>query len=120
MGIIEGDKLLDYKTGTGYIHKKHRKGGRSQKRFARRTEEQKKDFLRRVTNHIDEKFWQYRLEQIFLGGNRLIAKPLFEECRYLNSHANETSRRTLSVRHADREALVESVQDIYSSPVYHF
>src|SRR4030042_3524683 len=38
LGIFDGDNLVEYKTGTGYIHKKHNKGGRSQKRFARRTE----------------------------------------------------------------------------------
>ncbi|UCH50509.1 MAG: hypothetical protein JSV54_05675, partial [Chloroflexota bacterium] len=41
LGMFDGSKLVESKIGTGYIHKKHRKGGRSQKRFARRTEEQK-------------------------------------------------------------------------------
>jgi hypothetical protein len=49
LGMFDGSNLVECKIGTGYIHKEHRKGGRSQKRFARRTEEQKKDFLRRVS-----------------------------------------------------------------------
>jgi len=44
IGVFYRDNLAKSKTGTGYIHKEHRKGGRSEKRFARRTEEQKKDF----------------------------------------------------------------------------
>ncbi|HIE17479.1 MAG TPA: hypothetical protein EYP71_04720, partial [Dehalococcoidia bacterium] len=43
LGAFDGESLVAWKTGTGLIHKQHRKGGRSEKRFARRTEEQKKD-----------------------------------------------------------------------------
>ena len=39
IGIYCGDNLVESKVGTGYIHKEHKKGGSSQKRFARRTEE---------------------------------------------------------------------------------
>jgi hypothetical protein len=85
VGVFKGDKLVESKTGTGYIHKRHRKGGRSEKRFARRTEEQKKDFLRRVANRIEERFRGYRPELILFGGNRLILRPLLEECSYLRS-----------------------------------
>ena len=61
----------------------NRKGGRSEKRFARRTEEQKRNFLRRVSNRIEEEFENYTLDYIFLGGNRLIRAPLLRECKYL-------------------------------------
>jgi len=53
----------------------HRKGERSEKRFARRTEEQKKDFLRKVSNKIEEEFKTYKLDYIFFGGNRLVRAP---------------------------------------------
>jgi len=33
IGVFHRDNLLKSKTGTGYIHKEHRKGGRSEKRF---------------------------------------------------------------------------------------
>ncbi len=112
IGLFEGEKLVDYKTGTGYIHKRTRKGGRSQKRFARRTEEQKKDFLRRVANRIDEKFAQSKPEQIFFGGNRLILKPLLEESRYLKSQARRISKRFINARYADRQALDDGLRQI--------
>jgi len=54
----------------------NRKGGRSEKRFTRRIEEQKKDFLRKVSNRIEEEFKTYNLDCTFLGGNRLIHAPL--------------------------------------------
>ena len=120
LGVFKGDKPLEYKTGTGFIHKRHRKGGRSQKRFARRTEEQKKDFLRKVANHIDEKFKVYNLERIFFGGNRLLLQPLLEESLYLSSKADRIYRSLLDVRHVNRETLLKSEADISSSLVFEF
>jgi len=120
VAILKGDKVLEYKMGTGYIHKKHRKGGRSEKRFARRTEEQKKDFLRKVANRTEERFRSHCPEQIFLGGNRLIVKPLVQECLYLNSGVPEISKRFLNVRYADREAVFKSVEYVYESVVFEY
>lgn len=120
VGVFEGDNLVECKTGTGFIHRRHRKGGRSEKRFARRTEEQKKDFLRKVANRIEERFKGYPLEQIFFGGNRLILKPLLQECPYLGSEVDRISNRFLNVRYADREALFGSLEGVNKSLVFSF
>jgi hypothetical protein len=120
LGIFDAGNLVEYKTGTGYIHKKHKKGGRSQKRFARRTEEQKKDFLRRVGNRIDERFGSFAADHVFFGGNRLILKPLIQESRYLQTKAGKIVPRVLDVRYADREALVGSLAEITKSQVFTF
>ncbi len=120
LGMFDGDDLVDSKIGTGYIHKRHKKGGRSQKRFARRTEEQKKDFLRRVGNHIEERFGSYLPDFIFFGGNRLILKPLIQESRYLQARTDRISPRILDVRYADREALSGSPAEINRSLVFTF
>ena len=115
LGIFHGDNLVESKTGTGYIHKEHKKGGSSQKRFARRTEEQKRDFLRRVGHRIEERFENQTLDYIFFGGNRLILKPLAKECKYLELEANKICARILDVRYADREALAHSLSEINTS-----
>ncbi len=120
IGVFDAESLVAWKTGTGHIHKGHKKGGRSQKRFARRTEEQKRDFLRRVGNRIDERFDGFVLDHIFLGGNKLIAQPLIQTCRYLQSKASKISPRVLNVRHADREALARSLNEITKSLVFTF
>jgi len=120
VGVFHGDDLIESKTGTGYIHKKHKKGGRSQKRFARRTEEQKRDFLRKVGNRIEERFKNYTLDHIFFGGNRLIYKQLLKECKYLELEAGKVSGRILNVRYADRAALNHSVEQITKSIVFSF
>jgi len=120
LGVFDAGKLVAWKTGTGYIHKKHRKGGRSQKRFARRTEEQKKDFLRRVGNRIEERFGSFAPDYIFFGGNRLILNPLIQESKYLQTKASKISPRMLHVRYADREALVNSLAEITRFLVFSF
>ena len=110
VGVFQGNRLVASKTGTGHIHPRHKKGGRSQKRFARRTEEQKKDFLRRAANRIEETLQGYQLEHLFFGGNRLILKPLLDETAYLRSHTPQISPRHLTLRYADREALLSSLE----------
>ena len=120
IGVFDFGNLVESKTGTGFIHKKHRKGGRSEKRFARRTEEQKRDFLRRVSNRIEEKFRDFTFDYIFFGGNRLIIKPLVQECKYLQLKAHKISPRVLGIRYADREALANSLIEITKSLVFTF
>jgi hypothetical protein len=116
----EHDNLVESKAGTGYIHKEHKKGGSSQKRFARRTEEQKKDFLRKVSNSVEEKFKSYTLDYIFFGGNRLIRKPLLKECICLKSEIYKISGRTLGLRYANRETLNHTLEEITSSLAFRF
>ena len=120
IGVFDTDKLVSSKTGTGYIHKEHKKGGRSQKRFARRTEEQKKVFLRRVISRIEERFEGFTLEHIFFGGNKLIIKLLLQECKYFQLKTSKISPRILDVRYADREALENSLMQITKSLVLSF
>ncbi|HEX76090.1 MAG TPA: hypothetical protein G4O12_05855 [Dehalococcoidia bacterium] len=120
IGVFDDGNLVESKIGTGFIHKEHRKGGRSERRFARRTEEQKKDFLRRVGNRIEERFGGFTLDHIFFGGNRLIARPLSQECKYLQSRTRMISPRILDVRYADREALVNTLVEITKSLAFSF
>jgi peptide subunit release factor 1 (eRF1) len=94
--------------------------GRSEKRFDRRTEEQNKDFLRKVSNRIEEEFKTYKLDYIFFGGNRLIRAPLLSECKYLQREAQKISRRLLNLRYADKETLHYTLREITSSLVFAF
>ncbi len=116
LGLFSGDKLVEHKIGSGHIHKEHKKGGSSQKRFARRTEEQRDDFLRRVANRIDERFQGRSANCIFFGGNRFILKPLSKECKYLQLESKRISGRVLEIRgHANMQALNHSLTDINTS-----
>jgi hypothetical protein len=118
LGIMEGGSLVDRKIGTGHIHKRHRKGGSSQARFARRTEDQKLHFLRRVGNRINERFGGHRFDTILLGGNRLIAGPLLKECDFLRMNPTPITTRFMSVRSADRKSLSEATKNVYASTLF--
>lgn len=116
IGIFRDEQLMESKVGTGYIHKEHKKGGSSQKRFARRTEEQKKDFLRRVGNRVDERLRNHTLDYIFFGGNRLILKPLLQVSRSLRSEESKICGRLLNVRgYADGQALARALREMDNS-----
>lgn len=118
LGVMEGEGLVDRKIGTGHIHKRHRKGGSSQARFARRTEDQKMHFLRRVGIRITERFGPHRLDVVLLGGNRLIVGPLLKECDLLKASSALITKRFLNVRSADRDALEEATRSIYASTLF--
>jgi hypothetical protein len=115
VALFDGEELVRYKKGTGHIHPPHKKGGSSQARFARRTENQRADFLRRVGGHIDEELGTERVEHIFFGGNRLILRPLTGESRFLRDHATAISPRTLLVKRATLDTMTGALADAYSA-----
>jgi hypothetical protein len=112
VGVFHDDSLLNSKVGTGHIHKEHKKGGSSQKRFARRTEEQRKDFLRKVSYRIEEKLRGYTMDFVFFGGNRLILNPLLNNCKYLQTQSTKLSKRIINVKRANQESLEQSLIEI--------
>jgi len=118
VALYDGDSLVHYKKGTGHIHPPHKKGGSSQARFARRTENQRAEFLRRVGGHIDDQLGQERVEHIFFGGNRLIVRPLMAESRFLRDHAALLSPRTLLVKKATLDTMEGALSDAYSSVMF--
>lgn len=112
VGVFHDNTLLNSKVGTGHIHKEHKKGGSSQKRFARRTEEQRKEFLRKVSSRIEERFRGYTLDFVFFGGNRLICKPLLNNCKYLQTQSAKLSKRTINVKRSNQKSLEQSFIEI--------
>jgi peptide subunit release factor 1 (eRF1) len=118
LALYEDETFVRHKKGTGHIHPPHKKGGSSQARFARRTEGQRAEFLRRVGGHIDEQMAQEPVRRIFFGGNRLILKPLTSESRFLRDHASAVAPRTLLVKRATLDTLPGAVDDAYGGVVF--
>lgn len=117
LALFEAEQMLRYKKGTGHIHPPHKKGGSSQARFARRTENQRAEFLRRVGGHIDTLFGAESVDRIFFGGNRLILRPLTTECRYLRDHRDILAPRTLLVERAVLDSVPAAIADAFSAVV---
>ena len=118
VALYGGESLIRYKKGTGHIHPPHKKGGSSQARFARRTENQRSEFLRRVGGHIDEELGQEHVEHIFFGGNRLVVKPLLQESRFLRDHAELISPKTILIKRATLDTRDGALVEAYSSTVF--
>jgi len=76
--------------------------------------------LRKVSNRIEKEFKNYKLDYIFLGGNRLIRAPLLIECKYLRQEAQKISQRALNLRYADKEAWNHVLRKITNSRVFTF
>ena len=119
LALYDGNSVECYKKGTGHIHPPHKKGGSSQARFARRTEEQRKEFLKRVGRHLDEQLLDAkRVDHIYFGGNRLILRPLMAESRFLRHHGDLISPRTLLVKRATRDTLDGALREAHSGVVF--
>jgi len=114
-GLFEGLNYVAHKQGTGHIHKHTKKGGSSQARYQRRTQGQRAEFLRRAGGHIDDVFGAEEIDHLFFGGNRLILRPLAEECEFVKHHLSALSPRTLLVKKATLSSLEGALGQAYTS-----
>lgn len=114
-GLYEGLQYVAHKQGTGHIHQHTKKGGSSQARYQRRTQGQRAEFLRRAGGHIDDVFGEEEVDHLFFGGNRLILRPLTEECDFVRRHLPVLSPRTLLVKKATLSSLDGALGQAYSS-----
>ena len=118
MALYDNETLIRHKKGTGHIHAPHKKGGSSQARFARRTENQRAEFLRRIAGHIDLQFGQESVDHVFFGGNRLILKPLTQESRFLRDRARLLAHTNLLVKRATLDTVQGAFTDACSAIVF--
>lgn len=116
--VFQGMERKHGKKGTGHIHAHHKKGGSSQGRFQRRTEEQRREFLKRAGSRIDTEFEGEHVDYVFFGGNRLILKPLREQSLFMRQEEHKLMHRVLNVKRADREAMETAVEDAFTSIVF--
>ena len=115
--VFQGSQRSHGKKGTGHIHPHHKKGGSSQARFQRRTQEQRREFLKRVGARIDTEFEGEDIDYVFFGGNRLILKPLAEHSLFMRRAADKRMPRILNVERADREGMETAIEDAFTSIV---
>jgi peptide subunit release factor 1 (eRF1) len=92
VGVFEGERLLDSKVGNRLVHGRHRKGGSSSGRFARRREGQARVALQAAADVAARVLapWTGRLDAVVLGGDRralheVVADPRLAALRPLVS-----------------------------------
>jgi peptide subunit release factor 1 (eRF1) len=87
-GVFEGERLVDSKVGSRLVHGRHRKGGSSSGRFARRREGQARAALEQAANVAARVLLGRTLDAVVLGGDRraldtVLADPRLEPLRSL-------------------------------------
>jgi hypothetical protein len=119
IGICHGENLLDHHTGTGLVHGRHRQGGSSSARFQRRRQDQAYHFLKRVGDHIEQKFNPYakNLDYLVYGGARTTIQLLRKQCTFLQQFDDRLLPSLLEIPDPKFNVLEKTVQDIWSCKI---
>lgn len=119
VAVFDGDRMVSAKVGTGYVHGRHKAGGWSQKRFARRREKQAQDLFDRVCEVAMQQFTPAALplDYVLLGGDRRALHQLLDRCAHLKGFGHRLLGRVLSVGQPDREALEGILEEAWKSKV---
>jgi len=119
IGVIQGEKLLTSKVGTGLVHARHRQGGSSSHRFERHREKQMETFFTRVCGHVREQLEPYarQLEYVIYGGVRETLLDFRKQCHFLHQFDNRTLDLLLNIREPKQSGLNEAIQEAWSSRV---
>jgi hypothetical protein len=81
IGICHGEQIVDHYAGTGLVHGRHRQGGSSAARFQRRRQDQTHHFLKRVCEHIGEKFEPERRSFSYKSSAISYSNSMTDYCR---------------------------------------
>ena len=119
IGICQGTKMIDSKTGTGLVHARHKKGGSSQARFARHREKQVEEFLGRVCGHVREHVGPHSrsLDYLVYGGARTTILTLRKRCPFLSQFNDRILRTLLDLPEPRRAVLEEAAGKVWSTDV---
>jgi len=119
IGICQGTKLIDSKTGTGLVHARHKKGGSSQARFARHRKKQIEQFLERVCGHVRENIEPHArsLDYLVYGGARTTILSLRKRCPFLSQFDDRILRMLLDIPEPRQAVLEKAVGTVWSTDV---
>jgi peptide subunit release factor 1 (eRF1) len=117
VGVFSGRRLVTSKVGRRQVHARHRAGGSSQKRFARRREGQARVALEAAADVAARVLLEYRrdLDALVLGGDRRALAEVLEDHR-LRPLAPLVVERVLDVPDP-RLAVLQSTPDLFRATV---
>jgi hypothetical protein len=119
IGVCQGTKVLNSKTGKGLVHARHKKGGSSQARFARHREKQIESFLGRICGHLQEHIGPHAqsLDYLVYGGGRGTILSLRKRCPFLGQFERRLLRTLLNVPEPRRAVLDKALNDVWSTTI---
>ncbi len=122
IGVFEGDRLVQSKTGTRFVKGRHRKGGSSSARFARHREGQARELFDKACEILVKQVELYpgRPDHFFLGGDRLTLVAFVKRCPYLERLSSIRLHRILKVGEPSLKVLQAVPREVYMSQLYSF
>ena len=122
VGIFEGERLVSSKVGAPFVKGRHRKGGSSSSRFARRREEQARTLFDKACQTLREQVEAYEgpMESLVLGGDRLTLQAFEKRCPYLSTFRSIRLGRVLEVPEPRLRVLQGMPRLIYTSQLITF
>jgi peptide chain release factor subunit 1 len=119
IGVVQGEKLISSKVGTGLVHARHRQGGSSSHRFERHREKQVETFFTRICGHTREQLEPYarQLQYVIYGGTKETLLDFRKQCHFLHQFDNRTLDLLLNIREPKQSGLHEAIQEAWSSRV---
>lgn len=121
-GVFEGERLIASKVGSRFVKGRHKKGGSSSGRFARRREGQARALFDKACDTFREVVEPHRsrLEHVIFGGDRHTLQDFEKRCPHLTTYASIRLRRVLNVPDPRLKVLQSSGRMLYASQVATF
>ncbi len=122
VGIFQGERLVSSKVGSRFVKGRHKKGGSSAGRFARRREGQERALFDKAceTLHAQVEGFDGRLEHMVLGGDRMTLQAFEKRCPDMRRLGAIRTGRVLTVPDPRLAVLKDIPRLMYSSRVVSF
>ena len=119
VGVYEGERLAQSKVGSRFVKGRHKKGGSSSGRFARRREGQARELMDKAAETFQEQAEAYDgpFDHLLLGGDRLTLLAFQKRCPYMQRLESIRLPRILNVDDPRLETLRNLPRLIYTSRV---
>ena len=119
VGVVDKGRLAASKSDTRYVKNRHRKGGSSQRRFARSRERLVRELYDKVCTVTEDVFRPYgdRIEYLLLGGERQTLLAFTKRCGYVERSGIEVLPRRLDVDRPGKAALDGIQRQVWMSRV---
>lgn len=121
VGYFRGETLVASKTDQRFVKNRNRKGGQSQRRFERIREKQIDELFKKACGTARETLspFEWELEHVFLGGDRLTLLAFQKDCTYFGGLGERVMARLLPVAGDPRRASLDAMpREIWSSDIY--
>ena len=119
VGVFEGERLAQSKVGSRFVKARHKKGGSSSGRFARRREGQARELMDKAAETFQQQAEAYDgpFDHLLLGGDRHTLLAFRKRCAYLDRLESIRLPRILNVDDPKLDTLRTLPRLIYTSRV---